>query len=200
MKIIGLAALLLAIASTVVSAQVTHRLEFYADEGLLSCELAMTTPGLVKVHMLVTGQGYLGAMSFKAVKPPCMGNAVWIADVWQGLAGYIGNTQATVHNGVDVVFECGPLPRYIGWIWYSVTEPATPCCMYAPSPGSAGGGITFPGYMEIDVWDKCTEPHGLYVERMSGKGIVINANATCACSGPLPVQPTTWGSVKALYR
>jgi hypothetical protein len=202
MRVICVSIAILVMLSSAALAQANYRLEFYADEGLSSCELAMTTAGLVKVHMLVTGHGHLAAMSFKAVKPPCMGNAVWIADIWQGLAAYYGNTQATAgSNGVDVVFECAPLPRYVGWIWFSISEPAAPCCMYGPSPGSWGGRITFPGYMELDIWDTCTPaPDGLAAVPMSGKGLVVNANATCACNGPVAVQPTTWGSVKALYR
>ena len=41
MKTICLAATLVAILSTVALAQVNHRLEFYADERMSSCELAI---------------------------------------------------------------------------------------------------------------------------------------------------------------
>ena len=198
MRIIGLAALLLAMVSTVVFAEVTHRLEFYADEGLSSCELAMNTPGLVKVHMVVTGPGILRGISFKAPKPSCMTNVTSLTDVWQQPDALAGNTQA----GVDVLFVCAPLPRYLGWIWYSVAGPVSTCCAYAPEPGSAGGSIMFPGYLHVVLVPACTEPDIYFPESVpaDAKGLVVNPDATCRCDLPLPVQPTTWGSVKALYR
>ena len=109
MKLIFIASLILAFTSSFASAQ-AHRLEFYGDEALTSCDLAVTTPGLVKVHMLVTGPGNVGAISFKAPKPACMEDAVWISDNWTQppMYAYAGNTQATVGHGVDVIFGCQP--------------------------------------------------------------------------------------------
>jgi hypothetical protein len=195
MRTIALAVLLLAVTFSTVFAQ-NYRLEFYADEALTSCDLAVTGPGLVKVHMLITGEGNLWGISFKAVKPPCMQNASWIADVWQqaGLVGNNGNTQATRGEGVDVAFDCVPLPRYIGWIWFSVTGPIPACCAYSPQHGSYSGDVGFPGNMEILLCGP-----GLPVP-MGGRGVVINPDATCACNLPLPTKQTTWGAVKDLYR
>jgi hypothetical protein len=207
MKAICFGVMFLAISSSsssIAFGQADYRLEFYGDEALSSCELAMTTPGIVKVHMLVTGTGNLAFIQFKAPKTACMGSAVWITDAWQQppMRAYDGNTQGTVGQGVDVIFECHPLPVYIGSIWYSISEPAQSCCRYEPLPGSRHGEITFPGYMTIGLWSHCAEvPHpDLTQAPMSGKGIVINPNETCVCSGPLPTQQSTWGSVKALYR
>ena len=95
MRTIALAVLLLAVSFATVFAQ-NYRLEFYGDEALTSCELSYSSPGLVKVHMLVNGQGGpLSAIQFNANKPACMRNAAWIADVWEQttVRGIYQNTQ-----------------------------------------------------------------------------------------------------------
>jgi len=198
MRTIGVAVLLLVVTSLPALAQ--YELQFYADEAATSCELSVPAPGLVKVHMLVTGQGLVGGVAFKAVKPPCMENATWISDIWQGMYAYSGNTQATVglNNGVDVVLNCGPLPRYIGWIWFSVTGPIPSCCTYAPQPGSNSPGNAYP--MEIVLLDDCTPAAQTHEAPMTGRGLVINADASCACNLPVATRPSTWGAVKGLYR
>jgi len=193
----------LAALSSLARAQ-NYRLEFHSDEALSSCELSVNTPGLLKVYMLFTGgAGYFGGISFKAPKPACMDNATFLADAWNDLDGAIGNTQGTgPWQGVDVVIHCGPLPRYLGFILYSVTGPASPCCTYAPASGSAGGRTPYGQFMEAILYENCTGPgiqHQTSVPA-SAKGLVMNPNETCRCDIPLAVLPTTWGSVKALYR
>jgi hypothetical protein len=182
---------------------------FYADEGLSSCELQMSTPGLVKVHMLVTGQGNAGAVQFKAPKPACMNDATWVADVWSTeVLAWVGNTQGA---GVDVVFECGPLPRYLGYIWFGVTNPAEACCEYAPQPGG-GATVVFPGHLAMVVFKSCEYLEKVREVRANAKGLIVNADDTCRCNSRPDGAPqasqslltttrqTTWGAVKALYR
>jgi hypothetical protein len=211
MRVIALAVCIVLASSALASGQAGFRLEFYADETLSSCELAVNTPGLVKVHMVVTGPpgAKLSSMAFRAPKPPCMTNAVWLTDVWvqPGMVSYQGNTQGTVGTGanvgVDVFFLCQSLPYYVGWIWYSVSGPADPCCAYAPSPGSSTNDVPFPGYLYVIAFHKCpawSQDDTPYDPRMTAKGLMINANSTCRCDLPLATEPATWGKVKALYR
>jgi hypothetical protein len=127
-----------------------------------------------------------------------MRSAVWIADIWDPSAvrGYYGNTQATNENrGADVVVDCAPpnnqyhyLPVYIGWIWYSMTESTDPCCDYKAGPAGLDASA------EIMM---CTD---YFLRPMDSSHVVMNPNATCRCDLPVTTQPTTWGSVKALYR
>lgn len=198
MKTICLAALLVVSFSSVSLGQANHRLEFYADEALSSCELAMNTPGLVKVHMVMTGPGIFRGISFKAPKPACMTNVIFVADVWHQQLAIVGNTQ----TGVDAVFICGPMPRYLGWIWYSVAGSVSTCCPYAPEPGSASGFIAFPGYLHAILVPACTEPDIYHTQSVlaTTKGLVVNPNEMCRCDLPVATQPSTWGAVKALYR
>lgn len=174
-----------------------YRLEFHSDEALTSCELAVTSPGLIKVHMLVAGEGGpLAGVTFKAVKPACMRSAVWIADVWEQttIRSIAGTTQHP--NGVDALLDCPPnippfvsryLPVYLGWIWFSVTEPTDPCCVYEPTkqPGDP--------FMVLIM---CNDFSGF---PMTAGKLVMNANESCRCDMPLATRQTTWGAVKALY-
>jgi len=172
-----------------------YRLEFHSDEALTSCELAVTSPGLIKVHVLVTGDGPLGGVNFKALKPPCMRSAVWLTDVWNQPTIYVvvGTTQRP--DGVILIPNCEPdppntlrfLPVYLGWIWFSVTEPTDPCCVYGPGPSPTRTAPTF--------W-LCTD----YDERpIAARPLVMNPNESCRCDVPLATRQTTWGAVKALY-
>jgi len=185
----------------------THRLAFYADRELTSCNLVAVTPGLLGVHIVLEGDGLISSLTFRAVKPACMRSAVWVADAWaldggQGLQAP-GNSQDAW--GADVVIKngCQPAPIYLGQILYLLTEPTAPCCVYEPGPylGPFLGGDPA---INIAVVDKCNPPPGIPVdlefETATSKGLIMNADATCPCQQPLPVRPSTWGSVKALYR
>lgn len=195
MRAICLSIAILSAVSTTAIAQ-NYRLEFHSDEALTSCELAVTSPGLIKVHMVVTGQGGpLAGVNFKALKPPCMRSAVWFADVWQQptIRATAGNTQAV--NGVDAILDCNPpppnflryLPVYLGWIWFSVTEPTDPCCVYGPGPT--------PLQTTPTIW-MCTD---FFAMPMATRALVMNPNNSCRCDGPVATHQTTWGAVKALY-
>ncbi|HKW15558.1 MAG TPA: hypothetical protein VJS69_13815 [Candidatus Krumholzibacteria bacterium] len=200
MRPVILALVLLAICSSFARAQ-NYRLELHSDEALSSCELAIPGPGIAKVYMVVTGSpGYFGAVQFKAPKPACMTNSVWVADVWDPQVNAGGYTQATGGtNGVDVVVGCLSLPRYLGSIWYNVTGPVSSCCAYAPQPGQRDGPATI---INAVIWSDCPlKPTSTIFEgAIQGKGLMINADQSCRCDIPLPVQESTWGSVKALYR
>jgi hypothetical protein len=195
-RTIAISLAILALSTPFARAQ-DYRLEFHSDEALSSCELAVSSPGLIKVHMLVTGQGGpLAGLSFRAIKPACMRSAVWIADVWEQttVRVYYGTTQ----NGVDVIPDCPPntppfvaryLPVYLGWIWFSVTEPTDPCCIYEPAKKPSDP------YMYLIM---CSD-FGADKPMTAGK-LVMNPNDTCRCDLPLATQQSTWGGVKALYR
>jgi hypothetical protein len=204
MKVVYLSVVLLLTSFAIANAQVNHKLEFFADEGLSICELTMNTAGLVKVHMVVTGPGNFRGISFKAPKPACMTNATWIADIWQqpGMEVYVGNTQQADDYGVDVVFTCSPLPRYLGWIWYNVAGPASSCCAYAPAPGAGNGFIVFPGYLHLMLFSTCNVNEIAYLQQVPAatKGLIVNPNETCRCNLPVATRQSTWGGVKALYR
>jgi hypothetical protein len=198
MRTIALAVLLLAVSFATVFAQ-NYRLEFYGDEALTSCELSYSSPGLVKVHMLVNGQGGpLSAIQFNANKPACMRNAAWIADVWEQttVRGIYQNTQNP--DRVDVILYCSSdtppfrahnLPVYLGWIWFSVTGPSDPCCVYQASA---------PALSPTPNLIMCNQQGIEYP--VTTAPLVMNPNETCRCGLPLPTKASTWGSVKALYR
>lgn len=179
-----------------------YKLEFHSDQALSSCELAITSPGFVKVYMVLTGSpGFFGGVEFKAPMPVCMTNSVWLGDIWDTRINGAGNTQATggAYGVTAFVGTCEPLPRYLGYIWYNVTGPVSSCCPYAPQPGKFDGPAT---YINAVIWTTCTISGfgGGSEGPIQGSGIVVNADQSCRCDLPLATQESTWGSVKALYR
>jgi hypothetical protein len=196
MKVITLGVLLIGLSFSTAFAQ-NYRLEFHSDEALASCELAVNSPGFIKVYVVVTGQGGpLGGVSFLAPRPPCMRSAVWLADAWQipPVRSYYHNTQSPDH--CDLIIDCALappatptyLPVYLGLILFYVTEPVDPCCMYGP---------TAPIYHADPFLIMCTD----FGDRaMTPRPVVMNPTASCRCDLPLPARESTWGSVKALYR
>lgn len=200
MRATCLAALFVALFVSAASASGQFFVAFYADRNGTSCDIAANNPGFLEVHVVLEGSGLATGTGFRALKPPCMRSAVWIADAWNpegGVAtGTLGNTQHP--DGVGVFFVCHSLPVYLGRIMYIVTEPTDPCCRYEPTPFLGEGP---PYNIKMFLMSECNVPNfDLFSEAAQPKGVVMNPNASCMCDLPLPVHDTTWGAVKALYR
>jgi hypothetical protein len=74
-------------------------------------------------------------------------------------------------------------------IEYFIQGLTGPCCRYPvlPDPRLPSGKIE-----ARDCVQNVMYPTG-------GRGI-INPNATCQCTFPVPVEETTWGQIKSLYQ
>jgi hypothetical protein len=104
---------LIAVFSTVASAQYGGRVELWADEQMIDCSIVDSQPGLVSIHMFHTNIKEAIAIQFAAPTPDCWTGATWIGDaVSTGLTIY--NTH-DLDFGLSIGYQaCLQLPVYLG--------------------------------------------------------------------------------------
>ena len=113
-----------------------------------------------------------------------MTGAVWVSDT--PAYEVIGNSQ----TGVVVPYGvCLTGRAYILTISIMVEGTSETCCYYPvlPDPNAPSG--------RIEVLD-CSDTIVFGIGELS----VVNGNTSCPCGGTVPVEGTTWGNVKALFR
>ena len=168
----------------------TDKIELFADQGMSNCELAFNGPNIYQVHMFHTGPDAAIACQFMAPKPACWTNAIWTGDTLPFLS--LGNSQTDLSLSYGA---CLQPPIYLGTINYFVSGPGTSCCPYPVLPA-----LTSPIPGRIAVFD-CALPNSNTLAADAGQQVMINPNSSCPhCElGPVAVQETTWGRIKALY-
>jgi hypothetical protein len=160
-------------------------LSVYADPYGTECNIYDFVPGILQVYVVYNYHPGTLMVQFSAPKPDCFGTAIWLQD----LPSYPiidGNSQ----TGVWVAWPaCQPAPALVMTIEFFVQGLTGPCCRYPvlPDPRLPSGKIE-----AFDCGQNIVYPEG-------GRGI-INPNATCLCTFPVPVEETTWGQIKALYQ
>ena len=159
-----------------------ERIELFADAGRTACDVADHQPSVVTLHVFLTGPDTATLAGFKAQIPACWTGATWLADVTDYVS--IGTSQGEM----SVAFgQCLAPPVHVAQIMIATSGTAPGCCNYAIQQP-----VSFPlqyvdcGFAEINA--------------APGQSVTINATASCPCMLPVAVQPTTWGSVKSLYR
>ena len=166
------------------------------------CSIQDAAPGIVEVHIFVFDVVGLAAIQFAAPIPACWSGATWIGDTIDTQV-VVGNTQDPV-LGVAIAWgDVAPCtsegggglnsPVHVGTMMFSASGQATPCCAY---PIVKASGDLHP---EVDgpivvLCSNMMEVAGVGVEA------VINPEPNCSCLTPVPIEETTWGAVKALYR
>jgi hypothetical protein len=173
----------------------------YADERRSSCALEDRTAGTVYVHMFAEGIRGLLVVELVAPVPDCWEGATWLADVIPHEL-VIGDTQKgglAVFVGTPGTGVCetaiAPDPAYIGSISIQTQGRARSCCAYPILPGGSADGPD-------PVAAVCGGRDGVQKVPVGKQGAVINADVSCPCKAlqPLPVEETSWGRVKALYK
>ena len=146
------------------------------------CNINDYVPGLVTtyvVHMYTTG-----AMASQwRIESPC-NLMVYVGEVI-AFATAIGNTQ----TGISVAYGgCFVGPIHLATINWFAQGLTSPCCMMSAveDPGAPSGLIEAVDCAQFKVF-----PTG-------GQAIINGQINECWCS--VPVQETTWGGVKAMYR
>lgn len=166
------------------AAGVTHAdtIGIYADQYGSSCNLGGGA-GLRFAYVIHVTEGAT-AIEFMAPKPACWTGATWLRDEPWFVPDWCCDDSQTGEMIAYGACKAGTFP--ILTIVYSVQEPSAPCCPYPvlPYPGDPG--------LQVADCDYNFAP----AAAMMG---MVNGNATCPCGYPVPVEETTWGSVKALY-
>jgi hypothetical protein len=157
----------------------------FSDPYGTECNIYDVVPGILQVFVVYNYHSGAEAVQFSAPIPDCFGTAIWLQD----LPSYPivdGNSQ----SGVRVALGgCMPAPAVVMTIEFFIQGLTAPCCRYPvlADPRLPSGKIE-----ALDCAQNIVYPEG-------GRGI-INPDATCLCTFPVPVEETTWGQIKSLYR
>jgi hypothetical protein len=156
------------------------------------CSVIDTGPGVIQVHIVITDIDNVAGVQFWAPTPECWTGAVWMEDNIP-YPTFIGDTQNDFWGLTIGLGDCLNSPIYLGSMSFLTQGQGAPCCDYPILKANNDG------YPEIEgpIIAVCPEP--LQVAGVTVDAI-INPEPECACQLPVPVQETTWGAVKALYR
>ncbi len=166
------------------------RIELAADAAGTNCNIVDTAPGFIYVHILITQALAVDGVQFRAPKPACWLGATWLADS-MAFPVTIGDTQNDPRGLSIGLGACRSSPVYLGSMIYMTQGQASPCCSYAVLKA-----FDLTPEIPTPIMVACDETiHGI-----APGTAVINPGPGCYCISPVPVDETTWGAVKALYR
>jgi hypothetical protein len=154
----------------------------FSDFAFSDCNITDYVPALVTtyvVHMYTTG----ATASQWRIESPC-NLMLYLGEVFT-FPTVIGNTQ----TGISVAYgSCLVGPIYLSTINWFAQGITPPCCMMSvvEDPGAPSGLIEAVDCAQFKVF-----PTG-------GQAIINGQINECWCS--VPVQETTWGRVKSMYR
>ena len=183
MRKVLLFSLLLLCTCTLAFAQPPGSIGLFSDSYGLSCDL-IDAPGLISIYVVHV---YTPGATGSQFRVDCAsGGAVltYLAD--QSPFLIIGNSQ----TGIAVAYGgCYASPINMLTVLYlgNGTSPSCSYCRVVPDP------IAVP--LEILVSD-CQDPPNLLIS--TGGTLIINPNPSCYCD--IPVEETSWGQIKSLYK
>jgi hypothetical protein len=176
--------LLTGLCADVQNAASVSRITLYADAASTACTLADDEPRLADVfvvHEIGTDNSYL--VNFRLTASAGFTGA-WVEDALPAGMFAIG----TSPDGITIDYRaCRTGDASILRVTYQLFGTSSPCSFLQVS---APPGVDF-----IEAWD-CS----FWRDDLPGGKLLMNPNETCPCEEPVPVQETTWGGVKALYR
>ncbi len=161
----------------------------FTDATATSCEF-VDEGGLVQVHFVHMQHDGTTASQWKLD----LGGLPWthLGDSWNA-ATSIGSSTLGISLGYGA---CMSAPTHLGFAnFFGSAAPNCARIQVVPDPGSLTG--------EIEAVD-CTLPSPIKYFPEGGVSLV-NTDENCGCywywpPWPTPVETTTWGQVKALYR
>jgi hypothetical protein len=156
---------------------------FYGDtEGTVHA-VYDSAPGQLVIYVVLRNYSPTdgaGTVRFSAEPPPCF-DAVHLSE--SSVYNVMGDSQA----GAWVwPLNCSDGVYLLMTIVYTVQGETWDCCWFEPQP--------FPGDSQVLAGD-CAFTR---LEWIATEGIWINPNNPMTCTSP--VEETTWGAIKAMYR
>jgi hypothetical protein len=197
MKALFLAVVVILSCLSVGTAQGTAKIMLYSDEIGTECNIIDNSPGVISIYMYAEHAEGVFGVQFRAPLPECWTGAVWLGDIVDVNKVPMGNTQ--IDMGLTVATVAGgscPDPEdqhhaFLGIMNFMVQGTGESCCVY-PVLKAADLHPEFPGPIGVTCDSQLLGVEAGYA--------VINPDMSCQCTQPLPVEETTWGRIKALYK
>jgi hypothetical protein len=153
----------------------------FADIGAADCNAYDIAPAVLKFYVVHVRNLAADAAWFSAPQPSCFSSAVHLSDT-----PVFPVTNGSSQTGVEVHYgSCRVSSTHLLTIEYFVQGLTGSCCYYPVGPHPDHGDI---------MVKNC----GAELNVATGGEAIINPTAECTCS--TPVQETTWGRIKAMYR
>lgn len=168
------------------NAALVGRISLYSDAASTLCALADNEPRLGEMFIVhnvgdVAGNAYLVRFQLTA---SAGFTGSWVQDILPPGMSAVG----TSPNGIAINYQaCRSGDVSILRVTYQLFGTSSQCSFLQAS--------AYPGIDFIEAMDCSFDSHAV-----AGGTIVVNPNETCPCPEPVPVQTSTWGRVKALYR
>ncbi len=172
---------------SIVSVASGDTIGLFADTGGTDCQINDSQEGLLNIFVVHTAPDGATSSAFSAPMPACMVGATYLSDSGGiGCPGPLcpGNSQSGILVTYGSVCLSGTV--WILTVSFFVQGTTELCCEYPVLPHPDLG---------LTVGDCDDNP----IPAQGGVA-VVNGDATCPCRVPVPVEVTTWGAVKALYR
>jgi hypothetical protein len=160
-------------------AHATFRISLYSDAALSECTLSDASPSVINVYVAETSDEATGLQFRVAADPGFTG--VWVSDSSPFFT--IGNSQTDLSIGFGA---CMVGHFQVLTIRYQ---------LFGTSTCSKLSIVATPGFAE----PLCTACSFVEVRCSGYEALHVNCSGSFDCN-PVPVEPSTWGSVKALYR
>jgi len=160
------------------------RISLYSDAASTQCTLADNEPRLGEVFIVHNTNPYDAYLiSFQLTASPGFAGS-WVQDVVPAGMSAVG----TSPNGIAIHYQaCRKGDVSILRATYQLFGTSSQCSFVRAS--------AYPGFGFIEASGCSFEMY-----EVAGGALVVNPNETCPCPEPVPVQTSTWGHVKALYR
>lgn len=162
------------------------RISLYSDAASTECTLADNEPRLGEVFVVhnigdFVGNAYVVRFQL-TISSGFTGS--WVQDVVPAGMYAIGTSPGGIVIGYQA---CRTGDVSILRATYQLFGTSSQCSFVQAS--------AYPGIGFIETVDCSFDSYAV-----EGGALVVNSNETCPCQGPVAVQPSTWGQVKALYR
>jgi len=157
------------------------RIGLYSDINASDCAVNETVGEVYNVYVFhVNALGATGSQ-FSVPIPPCS------QAIYGGESPAFSLANGDSQNGVAILYgTCRSGTFRLMRISYYAASLADPCCEFAVLPDPREPSDILGADCNFELYT------------MSGSPVIINPNATCDCA--VPVDDTSWGRIKSLYR
>jgi len=160
----------------------------FADPGATNCNLTDAAPGLMLVYVVHVMSPGATASQFSVTAEPCFA-ATYLSEAVTAPYIKIGTCWG---SGCAIAYgSCVPSPAMILTLQYFGSGLTSGCCFMHVKPDLS----TTPPKATVLVTD-CASPPNLLIA--TGGEAIVNTDETCNCN--VPVEETSWGQIKSLYK